>query len=138
MRSRSLWIFLCVQNQYPPRLRFLRLKVRLKVVFPHAPALATLAQIIQCMNNTHNSTTGGKINTIQTWQKILTPCIHLGRPFAGPGSREPAAPRPWACKRPPSMDTACRISHPVSIVYVFVMCSIGWFILNSTGQCHRA
>ena len=34
---KSLWIFLCIQNQYPPCLRFLRFKLRLKVVFPHAP-----------------------------------------------------------------------------------------------------
>ena len=35
MTSRSLLIFLCVQNQYPPCLRFLRLDLRLKVFSPH-------------------------------------------------------------------------------------------------------
>ena len=69
---------------------------------------------------THNHTSGGEIKTIQTGLKILTPCIHLGGPFAGPGSREPAAPRPWVCKQHPSMDTGCRIYYPVSIVYVCI------------------
>ena len=65
-------------------------------------------------------------------------CIHRGGPFAGPGSRGRRLPRPWACKRPPEMDTGCedflarlyciyftscsRIVHFVSVLCVFCAC----------------
>ena len=65
-------------------------------------------------------------------------CIHRGGPFAGPGSRGHRLPRPWACKRPPEMDTGCedflarlyciyftswsRIVHFVSVLCVFCAC----------------
>ena len=45
-------------------------------------------------------------------------CIHLGRPFPDPGSRGRRLPRPWACKRPPEMDTACEDYQPVCIVFI--------------------
>ena len=72
------------------------------------------------------------------WLENPSRCIHRGRPFAGPGSRGRRLPRPWACKRPPEMDTACedflprlyciyftswsRIACFVSVFCVFSVC----------------
>ena len=50
-------------------------------------------------------------------------CIHRGRPFAGPGSRGRRLPRPWACKRPPEMDTVCEDFLPRLYCIYFTPCS---------------
>ena len=50
-------------------------------------------------------------------------CIHRGRLFAGPGSRGRRLPRPWACKRPPKMDTGCEDFLPRLYCIYFTPCS---------------
>ena len=50
-------------------------------------------------------------------------CIHQGGPFAGPGSRGRRLPRPWACKRPPKMDTGCEDFLPRLYCIYFTPCS---------------
>ena len=70
-------------------------------------------------DKTHNSTPGGEINTILTWQKILDRVIRLGPSFARRPSRGTGgAPRRPSGKRWPETDNPARIPCHVSIVYI--------------------
>ena len=74
------------------------------------------SQLCRCLAG--NSSPGGEINTIQTWQKILDRVICLGQLFA----RQPSRWRPsTAVSQTTAQDRITLLGfHAASVVYIYI------------------